>query len=404
MEVNSFRELVAQVINKYHSFKDEVQKAEVVLTQSKSELVNIREEVTRANNTLGEVSQKADIVKEGAKDLAKTREAVNKALAQLDTLKKEYTSISKSLQSFNDLTRRLSNFDLESLIREALKVDSQNILLFSKVVDELILSDKYQELIKGLTARLNDELEKLGEIRGSLNYLKRETKDARLEVKSLINTTKVETDYILDGMQADALKIYYKMQEATQEETERAKVAINGYVSDFYKVITELQSKVLILKVVVMDSLNNALKEYNERIETYTQKHISKMEQEGIRVEQKFKSLEAGITAMEKLNDAIATGKKHKFRYNVFTALQYINTARITLAQNDGMLSSTLRFYHESFAKEVLEYLIKERETFNKAMQQKEAEAQGAIDLMTAIREDIELKRRNILFLSLMKG
>ena len=404
MEVNSFRELVAQVINKYHSFKDEVQKAEVVLTQSKSELVNIREEVTRANNTLGEVSQKADIVKEGAKDLAKTREAVNKALAQLDTLKKEYTSISKALQSFNALTRRLSNFDLENLIKEALKVDSQNILLFSKVVDELILSDKYQELIKALTARLNDELEKLGEIRGSLNYLKRETKDARLEVKSLINTTKVETAHIADGMQAEALKIYYKMQEATQEETERAKVAINGYVSDFYKVITELQSKVLILKVVVMDSLNNALKEYNERIETYTQKHIDRLDQEGSRVEQKFKSLEAGITAMEKLNDAIATGKKYKFRYNIFTALQYINTARITLAQNDGMLSSTLRFYHESFAKEVLEYLIKERETFNKAMQQKEAEAQGAIDLMTAIREDIELKRRNILFLSLMKG
>ena len=404
MEVNSFRELVAQVINKYHSFKDEVQKAEVVLTQSKSELVNIREEVTRANDSLDEAKQQADIVKEGAKDLAKTREAVNKALVQLDTLKKEYTSISKTLQSFNALTRRLSNFDLENLIREALKVDSQNILLFSKVVDELILSDKYQELIKALTARLNDELEKLGEIRGSLNYLKRETKDARLEVKSLINTTKVETDYILGGMQAEALKIYYKMQEATQEETERAKVAINGYVSDFYKVITELQSKVLILKVVVMDSLNNALKEYNERIETYTQKHISKMEQEGIRVEQKFKSLEAGITAMEKLNDAIATGKKYKFRYNIFTALQYINTARITLAQNDGMLSSTLRFYHESFAKEVLEYLIKERETFNQAMQQKEAEAQDAIDLMTAIREDIELKRRNILFLSLMKG
>lgn len=404
MEVNSFRELVAQVINKYHSFKDEVQKAEVVLTQSKSELVNIREEVTRANNTLGEVSQKADIVKEGAKDLAKTREVVNKALTQLDTLKKEYTSISKSLQSFNDLTRRLSNFDLENLIREALKVDSQNILLFSKVVDELILSDKYQELIKALTARLNDELEKLGEIRGSLNYLKREIKDARLEVKTLINATKVETAHIADGMQAEALKIYYKMQEATQEETERAKVAINGYVSDFYKVITELQSKVLILKVVVMDSLNNALKEYNERIETYTQKHIDRLDQEGSRVEQKLKSLEAGITAMEKLNDAIATGKKHKFRYNVFTALQYINTARITLAQNDGMLSSTLRFYHESFAKEVLEYLIKERETFNQAMQQKEAEAQGAVDLMTAIREDIELKRRNILFLSLMKG
>ena len=404
MEVNSFRELVAQVINKYHSFKDEVQKAEVVLTQSKSELVNIREEVTRANNTLGEVSQKADIVKEGAKDLAKTREAVNKALAQLETLKKEYTSISKSLQSFNDLTRRLSNFDLENLIREALKVDSQNILLFSKVVDELILSDKYQELIKALTARLNDELEKLGEIRGSLNYLKREIKDARLEVKSLINTTKVETEHILDGMQAEALKIYYKMQEATQEETERAKVDINGYVSDFYKVITELQSKVLILKVVVMDSLNNALKEYNERIETYTQKHISKMEQEGIRVEQKFKSLEAGITAMEKLNDAIATGKKHKFSYNVFTAVQYINTARITLAQNDGMLSSTLRFYHESFAKEVLEYLIKERETFNQAMQQKEAEALDALAMINAMCDDIELKRRNILFLSLMKG
>ena len=404
MEVNSFRELVAQVINKYHSFKDEVQKAEVVLTQSKSELVNIREEVTRANDSLDEAKQQADIVKDGAKDLAKTREVVSKALAQLETLKKEYTSISKSLQSFNDLTRRLSNFDLENLIKEALKVDSQNILLFSKVVDELILSDKYQELIKALTARLNDELEKLGEIRGSLNYLKRETKDARLEVKSLINTTKVETEHILDGMQAEALKIYYKMQEATQEETERAKVAINGYVSDFYKVITELQSKVLILKVVVMDSLNNALKEYNERIEAYTQKHISKMEQEGIRVEQKFKSLEAGINAMEKLNDAIATGKKHKFRYNVFTALQYINTARITLAQNDGMLSSTLRFYHESFAKEVLEYLIKERETFNKAMQQKETEAKDAVDLMTAIREDIELKRRNILFLSLMKG
>ena len=194
------------------------------------------------------------------------------------------------------------------------------------------------------------------------------------------------------------------MQEITADETERAKVAINGYVSDFYKVIAELQSKVLILKVLVMDSLNNALKEYNERIETYTQKHISKMEQEGIRVEQKFKSLEAGITAMEKLNDAIATGKKYKFRYNIFTALQYINTARITLAQNDGMLVSTLRFYHESFAKEVLDYLVKERESFNQAMQQKEAEAQDALKTITAIRADIELKRRNLLFLSLMKG
>ena len=290
-----------------------------------------------------------------------------------------------------------------------------SILLFSKVVDELILSDKYQELIKALTARLNDELDKLGEIRGSLNYLKRETKDARAEISNLISTTKsetktlidatkVETAHIADGVQAEALKIYYKMQEATQEETERAKVAINGYVSDFYKVITELQSKVLILKVVVMDSLNNALKEYNERIEEYTQKHISKMEQEGSRVEQKFKSLEAGITAMEKLNNAIVTGKKYKFRYNIFTALQYINTARITLTQNDGMLAETLRFYHESFSKEVLDYLIKERSDFNKAMQEKEAKALDALAMINAMCDDIELKRRNILFLSLMKG
>ena len=71
MEVNSFRERVAQVINKYHSFKDEVQKAEVVLTQSKSELVNIREEVTRANDSLDEAKQQADIVKEGAKEAKK---------------------------------------------------------------------------------------------------------------------------------------------------------------------------------------------------------------------------------------------------------------------------------------------------------------------------------------------
>lgn len=404
MEVNSFRELVAQVINKYNTFRSEVQKAEVVLTQSKSELVNIREQVTRANNTLGEVSQKADIVKESTKDLAKTREVVSKALAQLDTLKKEYQGISKALQDFNALTKKLSAFDLENLIKEVLKVDSQNVLLFSKVIDELVLTDKYQEIITTLTARINGELEKISELREDFNALKKETKSARNEVKTLVNTTKVKTEYILDETRSEALKIYYQMQEATQEETARAKVAINGYVADFYKVVSELQSKVLILKVLVMDSLNNALKDYNARMESYTQKHVERLEREAEKTEQKIKSLSASITSMEKLNDAIATGKKYKFRYNVFTALQYINTARITLTQNDGMLADTLRFYHESFAKEVLDYLIKERKTFNKTMQEKETKALNALEMINAMRDDIEAKRRNILFLSLMKG
>ena len=84
--------------------------------------------------------------------------------------------------------------------------------------------------------------------------------------------------------------------------------------------------------------------------------------------------------------------------------MQYINTARITLTQNDGMLADTLRFYHESFAKEVLDYLIKERKTFNKTMQEKETKALNALEMINAMRDDIEAKRRNILFLSLMKG
>ena len=397
MEVNSFRELVAQVIGRYNNFKAEATKAEQVLNSASAEIIKIKEEVLKANSTLGEVKANADIVKEGAKDLAKTRGVVEKALKQLESLKKEYQGISKALQSFNDLVQNLSQFDLENIIKEVMKVDSQNVLLFAKVVDEIVLTDKYQELITALSARFESVLKEV-------DKLKLEVQSAKRAVNTLLNYTKTETKNAVEQMRTEALRLYYQMQEITAVETERAKVAINGYVSDFYKVIAELQSKVLTLKVLVMDSLNNALKEYNERIETYTQEHINKLEQEGAKVEQKFQSLEAGIVAMEKLNSAIVTGKKYKFRYNVFTALQYINTARITLAQNDGMLVSTLRFYHESFAKEVLDYLVKERESFNQAMQQKEAEAQDALKTITAIRADIELKRRNLLFLSLMKG
>lgn len=397
MEVNSFRELVAQVIGRYNNFKAEATKAEQVLNSASAEIIKIKEEVLKANSTLGEVKANADIVKEGAKDLAKTRGVVEKALKQLESLKKEYQGISKALQSFNDLVQNLSQFDLENIIKEVMKVDSQNVLLFAKVVDEIVLTDKYQELITALSARFESVLKEV-------DKLKLEVQSAKRAVNTLLNYTKTETKNAVEQMRTEALRLYYQMQEITADETERAKVAINGYVSDFYKVITELQSKVLILKVLVMDSLNNALRDYNARIEAYTQEHINKLEQEGAKVEQKFQSLEAGIVAMEKLNSAIVTGKKYKFRYNVFTALQYINTARITLAQNDGMLVSTLRFYHESFAKEVLDYLVKERESFNQAMQQKEAEAQDALKTITAIRADIELKRRNLLFLSLMKG
>lgn len=397
MEVNSFRELVAQVIGRYNNFKAEATKAEQVLNSASAEIIKIKEEVLKANSTLGEVKANADIVKEGAKDLAKTRGVVEKALKQLESLKKEYQGISKALQSFNDLVQNLSQFDLENIIKEVMKVDSQNVLLFAKVVDEIVLTDKYQELITALSARFESVLKEV-------DKLKLEVQSAKRAVNTLLNYTKTETKNAVEQMRTEALRLYYQMQEITAYETERAKVAINGYVSDFYKVITELQSKVLILKVLVMDSLNNALRDYNARIEAYTQEHINKLEQEGAKVEQKFQSLEAGIVAMEKLNSAIVTGKKYKFRYNVFTALQYINTARITLAQNDGMLVSTLRFYHESFAKEVLDYLVKERESFNQAMQQKEAEAQDALKTITAIRADIELKRRNLLFLSLMKG
>lgn len=397
MEVNSFRELVAQVIGRYNNFKAEATKAEQVLNSASAEIIKIKEEVLKANSTLGEVKANADIVKEGAKDLAKTRGVVEKALKQLESLKKEYQGISKALQSFNDLVQNLSQFDLENIIKEVMKVDSQNVLLFAKVVDEIVLTDKYQELITALSARFESVLKEV-------DKLKLEVQSAKRAVNTLLNYTKTETKNAVEQMRTEALRLYYQMQEITADETERAKVAINGYVSDFYKVIAELQSKVLILKVLVMDSLNNALRDYNARIEAYTQEHINKLEQEGAKVEQKFQSLEAGIVAMEKLNSAIVTGKKYKFRYNVFTALQYINTARITLAQNDGMLVSTLRFYHESFAKEVLDYLVKERESFNQAMQQKEAEAQDALKTITAIRADIELKRRNLLFLSLMKG
>ena len=397
MEVNSFRELVAQVIGRYNNFKAEATKAEQVLNSASAEIIKIKEEVLKANSTLGEVKANADIVKEGAKDLAKTRGVVEKALKQLESLKKEYQGISKALQSFNDLVQNLSQFDLENIIKEVMKVDSQNVLLFAKVVDEIVLTDKYQELITALSARFESVLKEV-------DKLKLEVQSAKRAVNTLLNYTKTETKNAVEQMHTEALRLYYQMQEITAVETERAKVAINGYVSDFYKVIAELQSKVLTLKVLVMDSLNNALRDYNARIEAYTQEHINKLEQEGAKVEQKFQSLEAGIVAMEKLNSAIVTGKKYKFRYNVFTALQYINTARITLAQNDGMLVSTLRFYHESFAKEVLDYLVKEREYFNQAMQQKEAEAQDALKTITAIRADIELKRRNLLFLSLMKG
>ena len=397
MEVNSFRELVAQVIGRYNNFKAEATKAEQVLNSASAEIIKIKEEVLKANSTLGEVKANADIVKEGAKDLAKTRGVVEKALKQLESLKKEYQGISKALQSFNDLVQNLSQFDLENIIKEVMKVDSQNVLLFAKVVDEIVLTDKYQELITALSARFESVLKEV-------DKLKLEVQSAKRAVNTLLNYTKTETKNAVEQMRTEALRLYYQMQEITADETERAKVAINGYVSDFYKVIAELQSKVLTLKVLVMDSLNNALRDYNARIEAYTQEHINKLEQEGAKVEQKFQSLEAGIVAMEKLNSAIVMGKKYKFRYNVFTALQYINTARITLAQNDGMLVSTLRFYHESFAKEVLDYLVKEREYFNQAMQQKEAEAQDALKTITAIRADIELKRRNLLFLSLMKG
>lgn len=397
MEVNSFRELVAQVIGRYNNFKAEATKAEQVLNSASAEIIKIKEEVLKANSTLGEVKANADIVKEGAKDLAKTRGVVEKALKQLESLKKEYQGISKALQSFNDLVQNLSQFDLENIIKEVMKVDSQNVLLFAKVVDEIVLTDKYQELITALSARFESVLKEV-------DKLKLEVQSAKRAVNTLLNYTKTETKNAVEQMRTEALRLYYQMQEITADETERAKVAINGYVSDFYKVIAELQSKALILKVLVMDSLNNALRDYNARIEAYTQEHINKLEQEGAKVEQKFQSLEAGIVAMEKLNSAIVTGKKYKFRYNVFTALQYINTARITLAQNDGMLVSTLRFYHESFANEVLDYLVKERESFNQAMQQKEAEAQDALKTITAIRADIELKRRNLLFLSLMKG
>ena len=397
MEVNSFRELVAQVIGRYNNFKAEATKAEQVLNSASAEIIKIKEEVLKANSTLGEVKANADIVKEGAKDLAKTRGVVEKALKQLESLKKEYQGISKALQSFNDLVQNLSQFDLENIIKEVMKVDSQNVLLFAKVVDEIVLTDKYQELITALSARFESVLKEV-------DKLKLEVQSAKRAVNTLLNYTKTETKNAVEQMHTEALRLYYQMQEITAVETERAKVAINGYVSDFYKVITELQSKVLILKVLVMDSLNNALRDYNARIEAYTQEHINKLEQEGAKVEQKFQSLEAGIVAMEKLNSAIVMGKKYKFRYNVFTALQYINTARITLAQNDGMLVSTLRFYHESFAKEVLDYLVKERESFNQAMQQKETEAQYALKTITAIRADIESKRRNLLFLSLMKG
>ena len=397
MEVNSFRELVAQVIGRYNNFKAEATKAEQVLNSASAEIIKIKEEVLKANSTLGEVKANADIVKEGAKDLAKTRGVVEKALKQLESLKKEYQGISKALQSFNDLVQNLSQFDLENIIKEVMKVDSQNVLLFAKVVDEIVLTDKYQELITALSARFESVLKEV-------DKLKLEVQSAKRAVNTLLNYTKTETKNAVEQMHTEALRLYYQMQEITAVETERAKVAINGYVSDFYKVIAELQSKVLTLKVLVMDSLNNALRDYNARIEAYTQEHINKLEQEGAKVEQKFQSLEAGIVAMEKLNSAIVMGKKYKFRYNVFTALQYINTARITLAQNDGMLVSTLRFYHESFAKEVLDYLVKERESFNQAMQQKEAEAQDALTTITAIRADIELKRRNLLFLSLMKG
>ena len=397
MEVNSFRELVAEVIGRYNNFKAEATKAEQVLNSASAEIIKIKEEVLKANSTLGEVKANADIVKEGAKDLAKTRGVVENALKQLESLKKEYQGISKALQSFNDLVQNLSQFDLENIIKEVMKVDSQNVLLFAKVVDEIVLTDKYQELITALSARFESVLKEV-------DKLKLEVQSAKRAVNTLLNYTKTETKNAVEQMRTEALRLYYQMQEITADETERAKVAIDGYVSDFYKVITELQSKVLTLKVLVMDSLNNALRDYNARIEAYTQEHINKLEQEGAKVEQKFQNLEAGIVAMEKLNSAIVTGKKYKFRYNVFTALQYINTARITLTQNDGMLVSTLRFYHESFAKEVLDYLVKEREFFNEAMQQKEAEAQDVLKTITAIRADIELKRRNLLFLSLMKG
>lgn len=404
MEVNSFRELVAQVIEKYNTFKQESTKAEEVLKQSAQEIANIKAEVLKANNALGETKESAEVVKNATKDLTKTREAVDRSLKQLEALKKEYKEISSSLQAFNDFTKSLTSYNLESIIKEALKVDSANILLFSKVVDELVLTNKYQELMQELSKKINDELQELLEAKGELGALKHGIKSAKDEVTRLLNRTKVESNYVLDETRKEALRLHYSLQELIGEEVQNAKSAINGYVADFYKVISSLQGKVLTLKVVVMDSLNNALKEYKENIEQYTQDHIARVQTQSQKVEEKFESIKASIEAMEKLNNAIVTGKKHKFRYNVFTALQYINTANVTLTRNDGILVNTIRFYNESYSKEVLDYLIAQRDAFNAEMAQKEAQAKRTLENITAINDDIELKRRAILFLSLKKG
>ncbi|MDY2584089.1 hypothetical protein [Helicobacter sp.] len=407
MEVTSFRQLVAEVLKNYAGFKAEVEKSQSILQEGRLQIAEIKAQVLSAQENLTQAkentkqAQNLQAQMQASTSLANTQaKEFEKGLRQLHSLREEYARVCNSLEQFNALTSTLKKLDLENLIRETLKRDSTSIMAFSKVLDELMLGEKYQELLAHLSQKLNTQLDSLSVSKTEFESLK----NAFTLTRNTIFGLNGEIASARNAMQRELENAKLQNSRVLREQASLAKRAVNGYVRDFYKVISQLQSKALLLKVSVSDSLDQALKSYQARIENSTQEHLQILEQNTQNLQEKYASLEAGMHALEKLNSALATGKVHKFRYNIFTALQYINTAERILMEQDSLLSNAMVFYHENFSKEVLSFLIKERQNFNAQMQAQENKINAVLKSVAKSEEDIALKRRQILFLTLKKG
>lgn len=325
--VNTFRELVASVLNAYGDFESNLAEATKLSSAIQSLYNTFSSELNKYKTTLEEAISSALLIEE------------NKA-----ELESKYNQTKAIIDKLEQISNELQSLDIESLIRSILNKDLNTQESFAKILESLILTPKYQEILSEVLKTSTEAKEKV------TLYLERIV-EVGVRIKSDIVGFK-ET-------------IELKAQEAQEALAQNIQTITN-------------------IKEEAKVSFDESLKAEKLELENLFNAQEQKLEQKQVAFETIHKGIETTLDKINEAKDFIAD-KGLPFKVMVFQAFGFVNNAQsIAFLYENKMLNAKSYYNHKQ--SEAMNALIR-----------------TDLETIKTLKEDIALKHRGILFLSLKK-
>ena len=370
---NTFRELVAEVIKRYSTFANEVQKGQELLSEISQSLQettqknnDTQEKLERTQETLTLTQEKLNALNNTFKEIQAVQNSINATDESLKGLKENYDFLKDGINSFTSFLKEIKDLDLEPIIKTLLIQDKE--VISDRVINEIFISGNIDTIIKALKEKVEFELETyeqlLAQAQGNYVLSLEFFNNAKREVQGYIK----EADYILENGKATLIDTRIK-------EVNKLKETALSYYAKLEAVLNKTK----------LDFQNYA--DTKEAI-----------------LRQIHSDIKTSIKNTQNLEAMFITNKSKAFLHNALRAIYLLHSAEVRLYRQDDLFTYTIRVHFDELSQVLFKELQKERLEKESFYKEQDKKIQDTLDTITILNKDIANKRNAILWLTLLKG